>query len=238
MNEETNETKVAKKIWNNYNDEERRKELSHWRGAGKFKDDDMWLGIGKRSKKSLDNLIKNENRFWDRDCVILEWGSGGGANAFELCNFSSVYYGVDVSSKNLQEAERVCSIDSLGKFHPVLINNSPEEVLSSVEKSINLFLSTAVFQHFPSKSYGIEVLKILFKMCAPDALGMLQIRYDDGSEKFAGNNSIDEYNKNFIIATTYTIEEFWRACNDVGFQVIYINNLNDNVKYVTFYLKK
>ncbi len=232
------ESTIAKRVWDDLQDEERRAELSHWRGKGKFKDDATWLGIGKRSRKNLDFLLLADRRTWSEDFVVLEWGSGGGANAYELTKCSSLYYGVDISQKNLNEAQRVCSEAGCFNFSPVFIDSSPDDIFSQIDRPVDLFLSTAVFQHFPSKEYGIHVLKNLAKASAPDAVGLVQIRYDDGSDRFSGNSSVEQYEKNFIIATTYKIETFWRICVAAGFNVLCVNGLNDSVKYITFLLKK
>lgn len=234
-----NETKLAKSIWDGLDNESRRAELSHWRGVGKFQDDTMWLSIGKRTKKNIDFLLRATKRKWDSVHVILEWGSGGGANAYHLCNYTSLYYGVDVSRKNLSEAERVCNDGGSYNFRPLLIQSGPEDIFEhNLVSCVDVFLSTAVFQHFPSREYGERVMSVISDACAPNALGVIQIRYDDGSKRFSGNEKIDQYAENFIIATTYKIEEFHRICNMTGFDVVCMNGLNDKVKYITFLLAK
>jgi hypothetical protein len=233
------ETQIVKGIWNELDDETRRAELSHWRGVGKFMDDRVWTSIGKRTKKNLEFFLRVKKRKWDSVKVILEWGSGGGANAFHLCQFPSYYFGVDVSSKNLNEASRVCTQAGFDNFRQILIDREPEDILESLESTkIDAFISTAVFQHFPSKDYGVRVLKTLNAACAANAIGLIQIRYDDGSERYSGNKSLDQYKSNYIIATTYKIDEFYEICESSGFNVVCMNGVNRKVNYITFMLEK
>ena len=234
------ETKAGSEIWNGLPEEERRAELSHWRGAGKFADERKWQGIGLRTKKNLDRILRERRMrgFWTTPKRFLEWGQGGGANAYILREWAHVYYGVDISEKNLGETDRVLTSAGYQGFRPVLVEHQPDDVLHKVDQPVDVFLSTAVFQHFPSKEYGLYVLSLIYRLCASEAIGVIQIRFNDGSPRFSGNTNLHQYKKNYVIATTYRIEEFWLAIEKVGFRVSSAFDLNPSVNYVTFSMYK
>jgi cyclopropane fatty-acyl-phospholipid synthase-like methyltransferase len=233
-------TETIKSVWDGYEDEKRRQELSHWRGVGKWADDRKWIGVGKNTVRRIYNLqrwLKTERLEKGGNASVLEWGPGGGSNAFAFRDYCEAYYGVDISEKNLTETQRMLKeAGSTDFFKPILLNEAPETVFASVRKPIDLFLSTAVFQHFPSKDYGLEVLSALRSISKPGTLGLIQIRYDNGEDKFSPITSLDQYKSKFITATSYQIDEFWNACNDAGFEVQYLAELNPKSHYATYYL--
>jgi len=236
-----NETAVGAGVWNALTDEARRQELSHWRGIGKWADDTKWLGVGARSFKIIGRILRDQKvhrNFWSEKKTILEWGPGGGSNAFAFRDVAENYYGVDIAEKNLAEAARVVNEGGAGPFRPILLADAPQSVPARLGAPVDLFLSTAVFQHFPSKEYGVEVLKAIADASRPGAFGFIQIRYDDGSKRFRANASVGDYSSRYIVATTYTIEEFWNLCASSGLKVLYVTDLNPKVKYVTFSLVK
>jgi hypothetical protein len=94
-----------------------------------------------------------------------------------------------------------------------------------------------VFQHFPSKDYGLDVLAVACEIMKPGGLGYIQIRYDDGNPKYAPKNVAD-YGRQHLFATSYALSEFWSALDDAGLQPLKIANLNTAVNYAAFYFKK
>lgn len=232
------ETLEARSVWDDLENEKRRAELSHWRGVGKWEDDEKWLGIGTRTLKKMKKGLRllSQNDSLSHGQAVLEWGPGGGANAIAFRDIATKYYGVDISKKNLAEADRVLRAEGLDYFVPVFVSDTVDIVRTTLAEPVDLFLSTAVFQHFPSKDYGLEALSVLADITRTGAFGLIQIRYDDGSKKYSGNQNIDQYKGNFITPTTYRIDEFWSACIDAGFDVICVDDLNSKVNYVWFHL--
>ncbi|CAN7623552.1 hypothetical protein LJR010_004428 [Ensifer adhaerens] len=229
---------AIKAVWNNAEDETYRQDQSHYRGVGRWADDEAWQDIGRSSMQKIKFLWRLLNRpnASLANQVVLEWGPGGGANAFGLREISSRYYGVDISEKNLAEAGRMMTAEGRPNyFKPVLLAGVPQSIVGDVEP-INIFLSTAVFQHFPSRDYGIEVLKALRSMCAPNAGGFIQIRFDNGNPKYRGIASIQEYEREHITANSYPIEVFWDALDAAGFQPLAVNGLRTKNNYATFYM--
>jgi ubiquinone/menaquinone biosynthesis C-methylase UbiE len=234
------EHEVAKSVWESHKKEEYRQDQSHWRGVGRWADDERWQGIGKNSLKRMETFFKMNDRNLAQEAplTILEWGPGGGANLFGFRDVASRYIGVDISQKNLNEAARMISEEGYSNFDPVLLDGPPSEIFPDQSDFVDVFLSTAVFQHFPSKSYGIEVLGVVHRILRRNGLGLIQIRFDDGKEKFQPIKSLDEYAKKHITANSYRLEEFWEALIDVGLTPFMIQQISNKSNYATFYFAK
>jgi len=229
---------VAREVWENYENETRRRELSHWRGVGKFADDRRWLGIGKKAIATLDAIARLTGQPWHvpgEALSVLEWGPGGGANAHALGHIPSVYWGVDISRSNLAEASRLLEAENIRTFHPVLIADRVDHVRSMVTEPVDVFLSSAVFQHFPSKEYAFAVLEEIRAVCRTGAVGFIQIRYEDGS--YRGVQDVSEYRKHFITATSFGVGEFSKACRLHRLTPLFLCNINERVNYITFCLQ-
>lgn len=231
-------TETITSVWNGYDDETRRQELSHWRGVGKWADDKKWQAVGKRSLQRFQKLrrhTRNKGRVEDLQLNMLEWGPGGGSNAFAFRDVAKAYYGIDISEKNLAETARVMTEKDRGDvFRPVHLQDDPSSITAHIAEPLDAFLSTAVFQHFPTKDYGFDVLKAIRSVCREGALGLIQTRYDNGEHTYRPNTSVEQYKKRFITATSYGIDEFWALCGDAGFEVQYVSELNFKSHYVTY----
>jgi ubiquinone/menaquinone biosynthesis C-methylase UbiE len=235
------EHESAISVWDGYHDEEWRKDQSHWRGMGRWKDDLRWQKIGLTSKSNLLLLYRMINRDFEKQApyVFLEWGPGGGANIFGLKNYAKEYIGVDVSKKNLDESMRMirnegfCSI-----FLPVLLSGDPSESLLDRSENVDIFLSSAVFQHFPSKEYGSAVLKVVARVLKPTGVGVVQIRFDNGNPKYEPIKDLTEYYKNHITANSYRVEEFWQLLIECGLLPIAVTGFNNKNNYVRFFFRK
>ncbi len=172
---------------------------------------------------------------------MVEWGPGGGANAIVFAHVFETFYGVDISDANLNECRKQLEMRGFKGFAPVLINaESPEEAMTQIDEPCDFFLSTSVFQHFPSKGYGARVLSIASDMLRPGAIALIQIRYDDLSPRFRPRNR--DYNTHAIVFTSYKLHEFWSLASEKGFTPHFIKlrpveNFLD-VNYAYFYLRK
>ncbi len=148
------------------------------------------------------------------------------------------YYGVDISAANLAECSRMISAEGYGDiFKPVLLTDEPETIAGFVKDKIDVFISTAVFQHFPSKDYGIKVLRAVRGVCKLDAVCVVQIRYDNGNEKFRPISGLEEYKEKHITATAYEIDEFWKILRQTGFSPLMVRDINAEVNYATFFFR-
>ena len=231
------ETQVARRVWDAHTDEVYRQDQSHWRGVGRWADDAAWQAIGRSSRQKIDQLARFLGRETPNDAVMLEWGPGGGANVFAFRQITRSYYGIDISEKNLAEAQRMirAEADATTVFEPVLLHDDPNEALAQAS-GVQVFLSTACFQHFPSKEYGAQVLKVIRQACARSAIGMIQIRYDNGNPRFMPIQALEQYESRHITANSYALDEFNDLCVEAGFKVHFIADVASKNNYASFYM--
>lgn len=222
-------------VWSSSSESDRVRELSHWLGYGMWRDEDRWRGIGTRVRARFGELSRFLNTPAKADRV-LEWGSGGGAIAVEMGKGTSAYYGVDVSAENLAECARRCGAEGVGSFSPILIGDTPEKALEGIEGTIDLFVSIAVFQHFPGKDYGRRVLDVVAKLLKPGGMGIVQFRYDDGTERFLPKTG--NYREHFVYFTSYQLVEFWEALKAAGLRPLYLGNFDPKTNYASVYFVK
>lgn len=227
---------VLDEVWNQNRDESYRQDISHWRGVGRWADLAKWEAIGKKTLSDLDSLtrfIETDPVEASAEHVVLEWGPGGGTNLSALAPFSRHLYGVDVSDKNLGECGRV--LRELGKesFSPLLLGDSPEPIAELVGEPVDILISTAVFQHFPSKAYGARVLRTMARVMRPGGIGCIQIRFDNGNPKYAPKDE-ESYAVHHITQTSYRLDEFWTELVAAGLEPQLIKRVNTNVNYAVF----
>lgn len=194
---------------------------SHWRGAGPFVDDDLWLGLG-RLHRSLFERAADWVRLELPVARILEWGCGGGMNAVPLASLTSEYCGVDISSESLDECQRQLAALGADNFVPIRIESeSPEAVHELVQGPCDLFLSTYVFELIPTPEYGLRLMQIAFDLLGPNGVALVQIRYHTGSlgERSRRRN----YSSDPAQMTTYAVDEFWSDCQGIGFTPLFVH---------------
>lgn len=235
----TNEHSIIKEVWETYEDEQWRQDQSHWRGVGRWKDDRKWqsIGISTLDKVRFTWSLLGRERL-PSPLTCLEWGQGGGANLFALRPYCKTYYGVDISSKNLDEAKRMITQEGHADvFQPILLNDRPETITNSISEPLDLFISTAVFQHFPNQEYGFEVLRTIRKLSKSGTVGIVQIRFDSGDDRYGQIKDLSEYKAKHIVANAYKIEIFWTALKTIGFEPIMVRDIDTKVNYATFYFR-
>jgi hypothetical protein len=211
------------------------RDLSHWRGGGRWADDETWSGMGRRHLSMFEELCSAARQ---RRPIrsMLEWGPGGGANAVAFAGEVAKFYGVDVSAANLAECGRQLASIGYEGWQPIEIEAArPQAVLEMITAPVDFILSTAVFQHFPGKEYGVEVMRIVHQLLALRGIALIQIRYDDGSEILGPKQH--DYAKNAVTFTSYRIDEFWRIARDAGFEVLSVA-LRPEECYASYWLRK
>jgi len=228
----------AREYWSASEHSDAIKELSHWRGVGRW-NEESWLDVG---RKSLD-LYRQFARMINYEGPlrkVVEWGPGGGSNAVAFGSEVETYYGVDISKANLEECSgQMAGMGFAERFKPVHIANAdkPEEVFTEIAgKECDLFLSTAVFQHFPGKAYAVKVLGIAYHLLKPGGLAIIQTRFDDGLPQTATKNS--DYKQNAIVFTSFYIPEFWYIAEEmVGFKPVSLS-LSLKSSYAYYFFQK
>jgi hypothetical protein len=229
--------------WQMSRQDSRIQDQYHWCGVRRWSRD-RWLKYGKfhydlivRYTQSYGGSASEEE--FHRQ-TALEWGCGGGANVRLLCeNFSHVY-GVEVSEASLHECERKMNAFGFDNFSPVLFpSEKPEALLDMIgPEAVDVILSVAVFQHFPSKEYTQRVLTVMESLLKKDAVALIQVRYFDGSEKLRQKDS--DYAKNVVYMTSFTSDEFSEQVQSAGLTVLVserdIDSANDCHEY--FFIEK
>lgn len=224
---------LIREVWEEHPDEAYRRDQSHWRGEGRW-EADRWEAIGRGTRQHLEAAFRMRSRTasWPEAPVVLEWGPGGGSNLNAWADDASDLWGIDISETNLAETARVLA-DKPARFHPVVVGGDPSAVLEHVATQVDIFISTAVFQHFPSQEYGLRVLETVSHLMAPNGVGVVQIRFDDGTPKYRPK-SIEEYREKHITATSYPISEFWHHIRTVGLRPLAVSNINVKANYAHF----
>lgn len=207
------------------------RDLSHWAGEGRWANEEAWKAIGELHFQIYEQMCQMTGR----DVAIqsmLEWGPGGGANATRFADHCQQFYGVDISEANLKECGRQLGEREVD-YQSLLIDvANPESVGDAVTTPLDFFLCTAVYQHFPSRSYGQRVTKTAHSMLKEGALALIQIRYDNGKKKIGPK--VGGYAKNAIHYTTYRQKEFSSLVQRAGFEILDI--LIDPEPSYAFYL--
>jgi hypothetical protein len=222
-------------VWDLHDDEDYRQDQSHWRGVGRWSDE-TWESIGTETWRRVNDLYRTAGRTYPEDAlpVVLEWGPGGGSNLFRFADHARVLYGVDIAAKNLGETGRVLAEKGPYDFRPILLEGDPSSITNDVTEPVDLFISTSVFQHFPSQDYGVEVLRVMRALMAPRGLAYVQIRFDNGNPIFAPKDAAS-YREQHITATSYELSAFWDTLGAVGFVPLKIANVNTKSNYAGFY---
>lgn len=218
-------------VWESHPNEPYRRDMSHWRGHGRWADE-AWAAIGISTRDQVLGTARMLGRKAPRG-PMLEWGPGGGTNVVAFARMARRIYGVDISPTNLAECARVLAeIRRAPRFTPVLVGDDPTAVATQVDEPIEVFVSTAVFQHFPTREYGAAVLRTVASLLAPGAIGCVQIRYDDGAPKYVQKH--DNYLSQHVTFTSYPLDEFWDLLITSGLRPLQITAINSSVNYATF----
>ncbi|MEI9478643.1 MAG: class I SAM-dependent methyltransferase [Deltaproteobacteria bacterium] len=224
----------AENFWN-CDHQSRLPDDSHWLGKGRWTKQKDWIQIGKIHWNMFEKLclLSGTARPIQR---MIEWGPGGGANAARFCFEVQEFFGDDISKANLAECQHRLEASGLKGFRPILVDiRHPEQCLQFFNNPVEFFLSTAVYQHFPNKEYGIRVTELAYKLLRDKGLALIQIRYDSGAKRFRPKRR--DYHKNMITFTSYGIDEFWEIVRQIGFKPLAVT-LETSTHYAYFCLQK
>ncbi|MCP4319682.1 MAG: class I SAM-dependent methyltransferase [Hyphomicrobiales bacterium] len=207
-------------------------EMAHWRGKGRFEDDSEWLAIGKKHFRFVTDFARYLGRRPQFDAV-LEWGPGGGSNLFQLKNIATKLYGVDISPTTL----KICEGEiGPATFVPALIDPArPESFKDHVKQNVDLFVTTAVIQHFPDKAYTEAMLCEVNNVLTADAMCLIQTRYGDGQKRIRQKKSL--YKHAFLRFTTFGIEEFVNILENANYRTHYVK-LEPRTCYAYYFCTK
>jgi len=209
---------------------------SHWRGVGRWSNDLAWLTIGKLHYAMIYLMLSQYSPWQDYSKLsVLEFGCGGGANAVELCQHFGCVYGMDISEATLAECVRQVNLIDAHNFVPMLmLIDRPGAYFRKMSEQVQIFLSTAVYYHFPSKEYGIRVTEFASQILTHPGFAIIQIRYDDGDPMFKPKDK--DYAENARLFMSYSSNEFATICQDCGFEILQTSKTKMHSEY--FLLRK
>lgn len=207
---------------------ERGRYFSHWRSA---RPADWWEQIGLTHgamlREQWPEVADDTGEVW------IEWGPGGGANAVMLAEFVGRLYGVDISRANLEACRRELVARCFHGFESVLIDVDEPERVAGLLLPADGFLSTATFQHFPSKQYTERVVGLIPQVVRPGGYVFIQIRRDSPRDyaEYAGL----PYQQRALYATVYGVEEFGGLLASAGIEVEKVKESEGSDQYVYFW---
>jgi SAM-dependent methyltransferase len=229
----------ADRFWNA--EDVRLQQHAHWRGAGIFADESRWFAWGEQHLRFYEQFARmlDAPRSVKR---IVDWGCGGGANAFHFAPLAQEYVGTDISQSNLDECARLLKGAGLRNFHPVLVRtDAPEEASTLMPGPCDVFLCIGVFEILPTPEYGYRVLEIARDLLTPGGLAMINIKYKKDS--WVTKPKRFGYRRNFPVITSYAIDEFWTEAERRGLQpkaltLVPYQPINGNGDYAYFLFRK
>jgi len=195
------------------------KGASHWRGEGPFRDnDELWFELGRRHYSLFEKVVG-----WAGIArplgSIVDWGAGGGMNAVHFAPIARHYFAVDINPDSLDECARQVAAAGATNVIPVHIDVAkPDAVLDTITEPVDLFLCFYVFELIPSPEYGLDLVRLAYRMLRPGGTAIIQIRY---RSRLASLSKRRNYGANYVVMTTFTIEEFWSACQEIGFMPMF-----------------
>jgi len=214
---------------------------SHWRGHGIFKNDALWLAVGRQQLEIYHELARVAGHS-GRVNRMVEWGCGGGAMAVHFAREADHYYGIDVSRPSLDECARQLSAEQIPGFAPILIDvTRPEDALERITADVDVVISFYVFELIPTPEYGARLLDVICQLLRPGGLAMIQVKYATLHWRTAPRPR--DYAGNLAHNTTYRIEEFWElaqahSLTPRAVKLVPQDKIVSDVRYAYFLLQK
>src|SRR4051812_9474702 len=96
------------------------RDMSHWRGQGRWSDDAAWRSIGEQHVAVVRRMMRGAGVSTPVR-RMLEWGPGGGGNAVAFAPWLQTFVGVDISRPNLMECGKQLNLAGFEGWPPVHI---------------------------------------------------------------------------------------------------------------------
>lgn len=194
----------------------------------------QWEEVGAAHLALFDKLARVLDRTPSMSTVV-EWGSGGGANAVAFAPRADRFVAVDVVAASLDECARHTKAVCETAFEQVLIEvENPEAAVERIGAgSCELFLCLYVMEVLPSQDYTRRLLAIARELLAPSGVMFVQIKYRDSDDRTPHKRN---YARNLASQNILPIDQFWCIAVESGFepQVVSLvpeNDLDRNYAY-------
>ncbi len=183
---------------------------SHWRnGIG----DEAWLEVGNDHWRMYEQFSRALNL--PNPGTVMEWGTGGGANAVAFAPHAQRFIAADIAQDSLDECVRQVRSTCTTPIEARLIDlDCPEKTVVGLENSCDVFLCLYVIEVTTGEDAVRAILNIAKSVLAPGGIAFVQMKYHT-SEGRRGRPGI-AYARNLALTTTFTIEEFWKLAADCG----------------------
>jgi hypothetical protein len=184
---------------------------SHWRsGLG----EEAFIEVGQDHLAMFETMA----RALDKSApygVVIEWGSGGGANAVAFAPAASTFIAADVSAASLTECERQVGMACDTPVEQILVDiEHPERAVTGRENSCDVFLCVYVLECTAGREEALRIMRIAERLLVPGGVAFVQVKYRTASPltRSFGRN----YRQNMGNMTTFGIDEFWLCADDFG----------------------
>jgi Methyltransferase domain len=209
---------------------------SHWRGG---LGEQHWSQVGADHLAMYTTFAAALRPTADLGSVI-EWGCGGGANAVAFAPGATWYVAADVSKSSVAECiAQVASVCSTPVEGLVIDIASPEEAAAGYAGHFDVFLCTYVLELTASPTEALRIAAIAHQLLAPGGLAMIQVKYHTAARGTRGRRR--NYRKNLANMTTFGIDEFWCAAQDIGLTPRLVTLIPENhldARYAYYALEK
>lgn len=212
----------AYEFWNRQEDR-KLQELAHWRGRGRYRDEQRWLSIGEFHRAMWEALRAQHPRE-GRFRTLMEWGPGGGSNVVAFGNdlFQEVI-GVDISLATLGECERTASLFGVPFMSVLNAPDNIDEAMTLPRDVADAFLCTAVFQHMASRAAVEEVLRAASEhFVRPGGLALVQWRNGWRVRERRKTGKGADYFRNVARWVVFRDDEFLGLCDRAGWRVLQV----------------
>ena len=142
-----------------------------------------------------------------KDKTVLDYGIGGGYLGKYLLDNKKIkyYYGVDISERSIQKTSQI-----LKKYNQKKLLNT-NIFYDDFKDKVDIFISQACIQHFPTEKYLIEFLKQINSLKLDIVILQIAINMD---------NTTEFHNKQYNSTSNVV-----RACyTNEGFLLKYLDN--------------
>ncbi len=171
----TNLTELGQ-VWNLDTDQMR--DLSHCQGYGRW-DLDSWREMSDQAELRIKSALKS-----DPPSLVYDFGCGGGSNIRAILNLAKSrswgfgeIWGIDISKMNINAARSMgYEAPGWGVEYLCYDPDQPESLIRDLPGQADLFISTYVYQHFPSLEYAKRITALLPYLVRAGGTFIIQIR--------------------------------------------------------------